>query len=204
MRSVKEKRDKQEFLSINVGFEVEESRHQIHILSSKSMIHSFSHTRLWSKLSTFVLTTDCREKLLGFTWKCVTNLSCLHCRGLPASRNFGRVAQQRPEGRISGDSQTKKYLQVDWRWPLFAHIQWWWYIFSVQLAESVGARPPPFTLSTPSISWKTETTFNYCWRVKSSFKLVWIESTSSCNSLIGHSLKWCCCSLVWPISLLTL
>ncbi len=35
------------------------------------------------------------------------------------------------------------------------------------------------------------------------FKLVWMESTSPCNSLIGHSLKWRCCFLVWPISLLT-
>jgi hypothetical protein len=27
--------------------------------------------------------------------------------------------------------------------------------------------------------------FHYWWRVKSSFKLVWMESTSTCNSLIG-------------------
>ncbi len=55
------------------------------------------------------------------------------------------------------------------------------------------------------LSWKIETTFHYCWSlVKSSFKLVWMESTSPCNSLIGHSLKWRCCSLVWPISLLTI
>jgi hypothetical protein len=30
-----------------------------------------------------------------------------------------------------------------------------------------------------------------------------MDSTSPCNSLIGHSLKWRCCSLVLPISLLT-
>ncbi len=30
-----------------------------------------------------------------------------------------------------------------------------------------------------------------------------MESASPCNSMIGHSLKWRCCSLVWPISLLT-
>ena len=32
------------------------------------------------------------------------------------------------------------------------------------------------------------------------FKLVWRESTSPCNSLIGYSLKWRCCLLVWPKS----
>ncbi len=40
--------------------------------------------------------------------------------------------------------------------------------------------------------------------VKSSFKLVWMETTSPCNSLMGHSLQCrCCCSLVCPIYLLT-
>jgi hypothetical protein len=29
-----------------------------------------------------------------------------------------------------------------------------------------------------ALSWKAETTFHYCWEVKSSFKLVWMESTS--------------------------
>jgi hypothetical protein len=45
---------------------------------------------------------------------------------------------------------------------------------------------------------KTETTFHHCWRVKSSLKLVWMESTSTSprNSRIGHSLKWRCCLLV--------
>jgi hypothetical protein len=46
MRSVKEKRDKQEFLSKNVGFEVEESCHyskyKFYSISSKSLFHSFS------------------------------------------------------------------------------------------------------------------------------------------------------------------
>ncbi len=32
-------------------------------------------------------------------------------------------------------------------------------------------------------SSETET-FHYCWRVKSSFRLVWMESTSPCNSLL--------------------
>jgi hypothetical protein len=50
-------------------------------------------------------------------------------------------------------------------------------------------------------SWKTETTFHDCWRVKSSFKLVWMEPTFSNKSLIGNSLKWLRCSLVWPKSL---
>ncbi len=49
-------------------------------------------------------------------------------------------------------------------------------------------------------SWKAGTTFHYCWEVKCSFKLVWMESSSPCNSLIGHSLKWRCCSLVGPMS----
>jgi hypothetical protein len=47
-------------------------------------------------------------------------------------------------------------------------------------------------------SSKTDTTFHYCWRVKSSFILVWMESTTWFISLIGYSLKWRCCSLVWP------
>jgi hypothetical protein len=38
---------------------------------------------------------------------------------------------------------------------------------------------------------------------KSSFKPVWMDSTSPCNSLIGYSLKWLCCLLVWSKSLLT-
>ncbi len=33
--------------------------------------------------------------------------------------------------------------------------------------------------------------------------MVWMDYTSPCNSPIGHSLKWRCCSLVWPISLST-
>ncbi len=36
--------------------------------------------------------------------------------------------------------------------------------------------------------YETETTFRYCWRIKSSFKLVWMESTSPCNSRIGYLL----------------
>ncbi len=48
---------------------------------------------------------------------------------------------------------------------------------------------------------ETETTFHYCWRVNSSFKLVWMESISPSNSLIGYSLKRRCCSLVWSKSL---
>ncbi len=35
----------------------------------------------------------------------------------------------------------------------------------------------------------------------SSFKLIWMESTFPCNSLIGYSLEWRCCSSVWPKSL---
>jgi len=52
-----------------------------------------------------------------------------------------------------------------------------------------------------SQSWKAETTFQYCWRVNNCFKLVWTETTYPCNSLIGYSLKWRCCSLDWPNSL---
>ncbi len=47
-----------------------------------------------------------------------------------------------------------------------------------------------------TLSWKTETTLHCCWRLKSSLKLVWMESTSPCNSLIGHSLKWRCMLIV--------
>jgi hypothetical protein len=38
------------------------------------------------------------------------------------------------------------------------------------------------------------------WGVKSGFKVVWMESTSPCTSLIGYSLKWPWCSLVWTKS----
>ncbi len=37
---------------------------------------------------------------------------------------------------------------------------------------------------------EAETTFHYCWRIKSSFKLAWKESISTCNSLIVYSLKY--------------
>jgi hypothetical protein len=50
-------------------------------------------------------------------------------------------------------------------------------------------------------SSKAEMPFHYCWVVNTSFKVVWMESTSPCNSLIGYTLKWRCCSLVWPKSL---
>jgi hypothetical protein len=43
---------------------------------------------------------------------------------------------------------------------------------------------------------EAETTFHYCWRLKSSFKPVWMESIYSCNSPIGYFWKWRCCSLV--------
>ncbi len=52
-------------------------------------------------------------------------------------------------------------------------------------------------------NWKSDATFDYCWRVKSSFQLVLKESTPPCNSLFGSWLKLRCCSLVWPISLWT-
>ncbi len=52
-------------------------------------------------------------------------------------------------------------------------------------------------------------TFYYCWGVKSSSKLVWVESTSRCNSLIGHLLKcsaahWSDPYLFWKKPVLTL
>jgi hypothetical protein len=67
----------------------------------------------------------------------------------------------------------------------------------------------PRNLSNHMVVWQVSTgnmtiwvererRLHYCWRVKSGFKLVWIESTFPCNSLIGYSLKWCCRSLVWP------
>ncbi len=39
------------------------------------------------------------------------------------------------------------------------------------------------------LSWKAETAFHHCWGVKSSFKLVWMEFTFPCNSLIGYSFE---------------
>jgi hypothetical protein len=43
---------------------------------------------------------------------------------------------------------------------------------------------------------RDDKTFHYYWRVKSSLKLVWMESTAPCNSQIGYSLKWRCCMLI--------
>ncbi len=60
------------------------------------------------------------------------------------------------------------------------------------LAFLLVSKPNIFLLDARSQSWKTETTFHYCWRVKSCCKLVWMESTFPCNSLIGYSLKWRC------------
>jgi hypothetical protein len=51
-------------------------------------------------------------------------------------------------------------------------------------------------------SLKAETTFHYCWRVKSWFKVVWMESTSPCNSLIGYS--WSGAATHWSESIATL
>jgi hypothetical protein len=45
-------------------------------------------------------------------------------------------------------------------------------------------------------SSETEKTFHDCWWIKSSIKLVWMESSSPCNSLMGYSLKWRCCVLI--------
>ncbi len=56
-------------------------------------------------------------------------------------------------------------------------------------------------LRDPNLKWKAGRVFYYRWVVTSGFKVVWRESNSPCNSLIGYLLKWCCCSLVWPKSL---
>jgi hypothetical protein len=53
-----------------------------------------------------------------------------------------------------------------------------------------------FCLSVLRVEPRDRDKFHYCWRVKSSFKLVWTESTFPCNSQIGYSFKWRCCSLV--------
>ncbi len=37
----------------------------------------------------------------------------------------------------------------------------------------------PYHETPQLLSSQTETTFHYCWRVKSSFELVWMESTST-------------------------
>ncbi len=46
-------------------------------------------------------------------------------------------------------------------------------------------------------SLKSEMKFNFCWGIKKSiFKLVWMNSTSPCNSLFSFLFKWRWCSLV--------
>jgi len=57
-------------------------------------------------------------------------------------------------------------------------------------------------------SWKAETTFHFCWWVKSSFQLVWMESTTPCNSLLGQSFSgtaahWSDPYLFWQKPVLT-
>jgi len=60
-------------------------------------------------------------------------------------------------------------------------------LFSRHAAVQSALRPRTGKSHEEAQSSETETTFHYCWRVKSSFKLVWMESTS----------------LVWPKSLLS-
>ncbi len=76
-----------------------------------------------------------------------------------------------------------------------------WYSSGLTLCGYAYKCVPNYSIEFQSS--EAETTFHYCWRVRSSFKLVWMESTSPCNSLLDYSLKWCCCSLVWPKSLLS-
>jgi hypothetical protein len=57
----------------------------------------------------------------------------------------------------------------------------------------------PFKLTPlPLLGPEAGTTFHLLLEGKRSFKLVWMESTSTYNSLIGHSLKRRCCSLADP------
>jgi hypothetical protein len=51
---------------------------------------------------------------------------------------------------------------------------------SIQAEQPLPLLPPPFSQSS-----ETETTFHYCCRLKSGFKLVWMESISP---LIGNLL----------------
>jgi hypothetical protein len=50
-------------------------------------------------------------------------------------------------GRDHRDPQTREY--IDWKWPISC-VHSAMMVFVAQLAEGGGARPPPFTLSTPS------------------------------------------------------
>ncbi len=61
-------------------------------------------------------------------------------------------------------------------------------------APSVGRRPP-------SRDQRQRRHSIIAGGLKIILKLVWMESTSPSNSLIGYSLKWRCCSLVWSKSL---
>jgi len=57
----------------------------------------------------------------------------------------------------------------------------------LSLSTKAGLILSPFKISCswpPSLSWKAETTFHYCWEVKSRYQLVWIESTSP------HATNW--------------
>jgi hypothetical protein len=62
--------------------------------------------------------------------------------------------------------------------------------FSEQNGAIGSIRQVLYRLPTEQSS-EIETTFHhYYWRLKSRFKLVWMESTFPCNTLIGYSLKW--------------
>ncbi len=78
------------------------------------------------------------------------------------------------------------------RWAFTPFLSHMFYVLFVQAT---------FLFFFLTLSSETETTFHFCWRVISSFKMVWMESTLPCNALISHSLRWRCCSLVWPKSL---
>jgi hypothetical protein len=58
----------------------------------------------------------------------------------------------------------------------------------------------PFARKGNRLSWKTGD-IPLLLEVKVVLKLVWTEYTSSCNSLLSHSLQWRCCSLVWSLTL---
>jgi hypothetical protein len=86
--------------------------------------------------------------------------------------------------------------------PLYIWIRHYIGKTRAQIYDGCGYKYVP-NYSIEFQSSEAETPFHYCWRVRHSFKLVWMESTSQCNSLLGYTLMWCCCSLVWPKSVLS-
>ncbi len=87
---------------------------------------------------------------------------------------------------------TSTYFYCFLFWHILLYISYFYISYSIFSFVTVPVSPlfmHSFVLFWSILRPETETILHYCWRVKSSFKLVWMESSSPCNSLFGYSLK---------------